>query len=290
VRSVVPNSAADREVSKLKKGDVITSINGEKITKIVNIYNYLAATNNEKTIVGIRSSGQGKEVIIRPKSSARTDNYNAWVKERKRLTQSYSKGRLGYIHIQGMNWTSFERFERELTAAGLGKEGVVIDVRYNGGGWTTDYLMAVLSVKQHAYTIPRGASKDLSKGHQKFKNHYPFSERLPLAAWTKPSIALCNQNSYSNAEIFSHAYKELGIGKLVGTPTFGAVISTGGHTLIDGTFVRVPFRGWFVKSSEKNMDFTPAMPDIVIDNLPGDKAKGKDTQLKRAVDELLSEL
>ncbi len=287
---VVPNSAADREASKLKVGDVISSVNGEKVLKTENIYSYLTATNNEKIVLGVVSVGKEKEVIIRPKTNARADNYNAWVKERKRLTKLYSKGRLGYIHIQGMNWTSFERFERELTAAGSGKEGVVIDVRYNGGGWTTDYLMAVLSVKQHAYTVPRGAAKNLEKEHKSFKDYYPFSERLPLSAWTKPSIALCNQNSYSNAEIFSHAYKELGIGKLVGTPTFGAVISTGGHTLIDGSFIRVPFRGWFVKSSEKNMDFTPAVPDIIVKNAPDDKEKGKDNQLKTAVNELLGQL
>ena len=287
---VVPNSAAEREASKLKVGDVISSVNGEKVLKTENIYSYLTATNNEKIVLGVVSAGKEKEVIIRPKTNARADNYNAWVKERKRLTKLYSKGRLGYIHIQGMNWTSFERFERELTAAGSGKEGVVIDVRYNGGGWTTDYLMAVLSVKQHAYTVPRGAAKNLEKEHKSFKDYYPFSERLPLSAWTKPSIALCNQNSYSNAEIFSHAYKELGIGKLVGTPTFGAVISTGGHTLIDGSFIRVPFRGWFVKSSEKNMDFTPAVPDIIVKNAPDDKEKGKDNQLKTAVNELLGQL
>jgi len=290
VAYVVPNSAADREISKLLVGDIINTVNGEKVSTSENIYKHLVATTNEKIILGITSKGVDKEVIIRPKSSGRTDNYNAWVKERKRLTEKYSNGKLGYIHIQGMNWTSFEHFERELTAAGLGKEGIVIDVRYNGGGWTTDYLMAVLNVKQHAYTIPRGASNDLSKNHKAFKNYYPFSERLPLAAWTKPSIALCNQNSYSNAEIFSHAYKELGLGKLVGIPTFGAVISTGGQTLIDGSYVRVPYRGWYVKSSEKNMDFTPAMPDIVINNNPDDRSKGTDTQLKKAVDELLKDL
>ena len=290
VAYVVPNSAADREISKLLVGDIINTVNGEKVSTSENIYKHLVATTNEKIILGITSKGVDKEVIIRPKSSGRTDNYNAWVKERKRLTEKYSNGKLGYIHIQGMNWTSFEHFERELTAAGLGKEGIVIDVRYNGGGWTTDYLMAVLNVKQHAYTIPRGASNDLSKDHKAFKNYYPFSERLPLAAWTKPSIALCNQNSYSNAEIFSHAYKELGLGKLVGIPTFGAVISTGGQTLIDGSYVRVPYRGWYVKSSEKNMDFTPAMPDIVINNNPDDRSKGTDTQLKKAVDELLKDL
>lgn len=108
-----------------------------------------------------------------------------------------------------------------------------------------------------------------------------------MAAWTKPSISLCNETSYSNAEIFSHVYKELGIEKLVGVPTFGAVISTSGQNLIDGSYVRVPFRGWFMKSSEKNMDFNPAMPDVVVDNYPDEKAKGKGSQLKTAVDELL---
>ncbi|HKJ07127.1 MAG TPA: S41 family peptidase, partial [Flavobacteriaceae bacterium] len=287
---VMPNSAADREASKLMVGDVVTSINGEKVNTSENVYQYLIDTGNEKILVGIERNGKPMEVIIRPKTSKRIDGYKAWVKERKRLTEKYSNGKLGYIHIQGMNWQSFERFERELMAAGHGKEGVVIDVRYNGGGWTTDYLMAVLNVKQHAYTVPRGAAKNVHKEHTNFTKYYPYSERLPLAAWTKPSVALCNQNSYSNAEIFSHAYKELGLGKLVGVPTFGAVISTGGQSLIDGAFVRVPFRGWFVKSSQKNMDFTPAMPDIVVYNAPDAKAKGEDTQLKTAVESLLKDL
>ncbi|NBC58438.1 MAG: peptidase S41, partial [Bacteroidetes bacterium] len=169
------------------------------------------------------------------------------------------------------------------------KEGIVIDVRYNGGGWTTDYLMAVLNVDQHAYTIPRGAAKSL-ENHKNFKENYPFGERLPLASWTKPSIALCNQNSYSNAEIFSHAYKTLDLGTLVGTPTFGAVISTGGARLQDGSYIRLPFRAWYVKATEENMENGPAVPDIIINNPPAYKAKNIDPQLKRAVDELLNQL
>ena len=200
-----------------------------------------------------------REVVIRPTSSLRTSLYQNWVQKQKALVDTYSKGRLGYIHIQGMNWSSFERFERELTASGLGKEGIVIDVRFNGGGWTTDMLMTVLNVRQHAYTVPRGAAKDLDKEHLKFKNHYPYGERLPLSALTKPSIALCNENSYSNAEIFSHAYKHLGHGTLVGQPTFGAVISTGSHRLMDGSRVRMPFRGWYVKATEEKMDYPAYM-------------------------------
>ena len=189
-----------------------------------------------------------------------------------------------------MNWPSFERFERELTASGLGKDGLVIDVRFNGGGWTTDMLMTVLNVRQHAYTIPRGAAKNLEKEHLQYTQYYPYGERLPLSSWTKPSIALCNENSYSNAEIFSHAFKTLGLGTLVGKPTFGAVISTGGNGLLDGSFVRMPFRAWYVKATRKNMEHGPAVPDIEVDNAPDSKAKGEDPQLKRAVQELLKQL
>ncbi|MGC6429449.1 MAG: S41 family peptidase [Jejuia sp.] len=290
VTSVVATMPADRSASQINVGDVITGVNGNGLDKTTNVYEFLEGTANEKIYLEVEREGASKEIVIRPTSSNRAANYNAWVKERKRLTDKYSNGRLGYIHIQGMNWTSFERFERELTAAGLGKEGIVIDVRFNGGGWTTDYLIAVLNVKQHAYTVPRGAAKNLESEHTKFINHYPFSERLPLASWTKPSIALCNQNSYSNAEIFSHAYKALDIGTLVGVPTFGAVISTGGTGLIDGSYVRMPFRGWYVKATKSNMELGPAVPDIVVYNNPDDKAKNKDTQLKKAVDELLSQL
>ncbi|MDO5972027.1 S41 family peptidase [Flavivirga aquimarina] len=290
VASVVNNMPSDRSTSKVFPGDVITAVNGTKLTKNLNIYSLLEGTSDEKIYLEVNRGGTTKEIIIRPKSSNRVENYNAWVKERKELTNKYSNGKLGYIHIQGMNWSSFERFERELTAAGLGKEGIVIDVRFNGGGWTTDYLMAVLNVKQHAYTVPRGAAKDLEKEHKTFKNHYPFSERLPLAAWTKPSIALCNQSSYSNAEIFSHAYKSLNIGTLVGVPTFGAVISTGSASLIDGSSVRMPFRGWYVKDSESNMELGPTVPDVLVFNNPDDKSKKVDTQLKKAVDVLLTQI
>ena len=107
---------------------------------------------------------------------------------------------------------------------------------------------------------------------------------------TKPSIALCNEASYSNAEIFSHAFKTLGHGKLVGQPTFGAVISTGGRGLMDGSFVRVPFRAWYVKATEENMEWGPAVPDYIIENAPEAKASNTDQQLKKAVEVLLQEI
>ena len=287
---VVPDSPADREQSKLIVGDIITSVNGVELTNETNFYSLLANTAKEKVLINIERDGNEKEIIIRPTSSLKTQLYNEWVTSNRKLVDKWSNGKLGYLHIEAMGWDSFERFEREFTAVATGKDAIVIDVRFNGGGWTTDYLMTVLNYKQHAYTIPRGAAKNLDKEKSKFRNYYPIGERLPYAAWTKPSIAICNQNSYSNAEIFSHAYKNLGIGTLVGIPTFGAVISTGSKTLIDGSTIRMPFRGWFVKADDSNMDFVPATPDIIVHNAPNAKVTGNDAQLKKAVEELLKEI
>lgn len=285
---VIPNTPADRETSKLYKGEIIKAVNGINIKNNDNFYLLLTNTVDEQLILTVADKNNNeREVVIRPVNSIRSQLYDEWVKERKLLTEKYSNGKLGYIHIQGMNLPSFENFERELTAAGHNKDGLVIDVRFNGGGWTTDYLMAVLNYKQHSYTIPRGATNNLERDHKKFRDYYPLGERLIFSAWTKPSIAICNEDSYSNAEIFSHAYKTLGIGTLVGQPTNGSVISTGSVGLLDGSSVRMPFRGWYTKATDENQELGPAVPDILIENSPQSKSIGEDEQLKKAVEELL---
>lgn len=286
---IVPGSPLTKASLPLQVGDVIVSVDREPVTADVNIYSLLADKADTEALLGIERDGELRETVVWPAASLTMENYDAWVESRRELVEEFSNGRLGYLHIRAMGWTSFERFQTELVAAGYGKEGIVIDVRYNGGGWTTDYLMAVLDVEQHAYTIPRGAASDLEKEHGNFVNNYP-STRLPLPSSTKPSVALCNENSYSNAEIFSHAYKSLNLGKLVGQPTFGAVISTGSYNLVDGSYVRMPLRGWFVKETGLNMEHHPAVPDILVDNPPAYKALNVDPQLERAVEELLNQI
>ncbi|WP_420582962.1 S41 family peptidase [Reichenbachiella sp.] len=286
----LPQMPADREISSIDIGETITAVNGTSIDSNTNYFELMNDTAGERVLLTVQNtSGQYREVEIRPVSSNSNARYKAWVQEKKKLVEEYSNGQLGYIHIQAMGWASFERFERELAAAGYGKKGIVIDVRFNGGGWTTDHLMAILNVKQHAYTIPRGATESLNNNTE-FTEYYPYSERLPLPAWTKPSIALCNESSYSNAEIFSHAYKQLGIGTLVGKPTFGAVISTSGRGLIDGSWIRLPFRAWYVKETGENMELGPAVPDIVLDNAPDERSRNEDSQLKKATEQLLKEI
>jgi len=178
---------------------------------------------------------------------------------------------------------SLAKFEAQLFSVANGKDGLVIDVRNNGGGWTTDYLLAILRVKRHATTFPRDGGPGYPQG------------RLPLYSWSKPIIVLCNEHSFSNAEIFSHAIKTLQRGKVVGVPTPGGVISTGWERLIDGSSFRLPMRGWYTgtiteRDERINMEGNGAIPDIIVPMIPGQAVNGEDTQLKVAVEELLGDL
>jgi len=215
--------------------------------------------------------GHGAYTVIR---------YRQEVLDRRAEVDRLSQGRLGYLHIRAMGASSVREFERDLYAAAIGKEGLVIDVRDNGGGWTTDILLASLTAPAHAYTVPRGADPD-----EVAFDSYPRDRRL-IYSYARPIVVLINENSFSNAEIFSHAIKTIGRGRLVGTQTFGGVISTGSFTLIDGTAVRRPFRGWYLPDGT-DMENNGAVPDLAVEQTPADEAAGRDPQLEAAVKDLL---
>lgn len=288
INYILPNSAATKTNVALKVNNIITSVNGVKVSKHTNFYSLLKNTNENEVLITLSDK---RDVVLRTESTRTISSlrYEEWINSRKKLVDEYSNGKLGYIHIQGMNLPSFERFERELKASGYGKKGIVIDVRNNGGGWTTDRLMAVLTVQQHSYTVPRGATDNLQRDNKNYIGNYPFNERAILSVNTKPLVALSNESSYSNAEIFAHAFKSFKLGKLVGQPTFGAVISTGSQRLQDGS-IRMPYRAWYVKETGLNMEHGPAVPDVLVQNKPGWKARGEDDQLKKAVEVLLEDL
>lgn len=285
VREVLPDTPAARTDVGLQVGDRILAVNGTAIETGVNVFALLADTVKQRVVLEVEGKAGRRDVVVSPvaQSAVRDARYRQWVRERRAIVDRLSGGKLGYIHIQGMDEPSLEQFERDLHAAASGRQGLVIDVRDNGGGWTTDYLMAILSVRRHAWTVPRGADPKVKA--------YPDAERLPLPTWTRPAVALCNQDSYSNAEIFSWAFQTLRRGKVVGAPTFGAVISTGGAQLVDGSVVRLPGRGWFVAGRGINQENNGCVPDVVVAQPPEeDLSADTDTQLAKAVETLLAEL
>ncbi|MCK5220297.1 MAG: peptidase S41, partial [Candidatus Aminicenantes bacterium] len=272
-------SPAFHKNSRLSADDIITSVNGEKAGLASNFYMFMEDKAGEPVMLQILRGEEKLDVEITPVSSNRNFIYDSWIERNQKKVDELSGGKLAYLHIQSMGWTNLEKFERELHSVAYGKEGLVIDVRYNGGGWITDYLLQILTTKQHAVTIPRDGGKG-----------YPHGRRS-IFAYTKPIVVLINQMSYSNAEIFPWSIRTLKRGTLVGKQTFGAVISTGGTALIDGTWLRLPFRGWYVNDGTMtNMELNGCPPDVPVENLPGEEIKGVDRQLNKGVEVLLEKV
>jgi tricorn protease len=281
VRDVVPESPADDERSKIAAGETILSIDGIVVDPAMDLTRVLNGRQDRDIRLQVKSaSGEEREVVLRPTSytAIRARLYDKWVRDSRALVEKLSGGKLGYVHIQAMNQSSFYRFEEDLYAAGAGKDGLVIDVRNNGGGSTTDHLLTCLTQPVHAVTVSRGGAPG-----------YPQDRKI-YASWSKPIIVLCNQNSFSNAEIFSHAIKTLGRGKLVGVPTAGGVISTGATTIMDVGTLRLPTRGWYVLSTGEDMELNGAVPHYTVWPEPGQFAAGKDAQVEKAVEVLLADV
>lgn len=277
VRDVIADGPADRPQSRIKAGEVILEVEGVKIDPGTDVTRVLNLPPGGRVTLKVSAAdGEVRDVTIDPISyrAARALLYEEWIRHNRRLVEEASGGKLGYLHVRAMSTGSFYRFERELYAAGYGKDGLIIDVRENGGGSTTDRLLTSLTQPVHAITVPRGGGRG-----------YP-QDRKVYASWHKPVAVLCNQNSFSNAEIFSHAIKTLGRGKVVGVPTAGGVISTGGMRVMDVGTLRTPVRGWYVLGTGEDMELNGAVPDYVVWPQPGEWPSGVDRQLTKAAEVL----
>lgn len=303
IRDVLPDGPADKAKSKLRVGDIIQQIDGQRVDPNMDLTLVLnGPLDRDISLVVLRAKNEAGrlnkdeqaeqlgnraelgndelKITLRPTSYARVRPllYQHWLEQNRQMVERLSNGKLGYLHIQAMDESSFLEFEQQLYNVGYGKEGLVIDVRDNGGGSTTDHLLTSLTQPRHAMTVPRGGGIG-----------YPH-DRMIYATWSKPIIVLCNQNSYSNAEIFSHAIKYLGRGKVVGVQTAGGVVSTGAARINDVGVLRAPFRGWFSLETGEDMELRGAIPDYILWPTPGELPAGIDRQLEKAVEVLTEEV
>jgi tricorn protease len=281
VKDVIPDGPAARTASLIKAGETIIAIDGTTVDPSMDLTKILNGRLDRDIKLTVRGTGdKDREVIIRPIAYSSVPNllYEKWINDNRKLVDTASKGTLGYLHIRAMSMPSFYRFEEELYSAGAGKQGLIIDVRENGGGSTADHLLTALTQPNHAITVGRGGGPG-----------YPQDRKI-YATWNKPIVVLCNQNSFSNAEIFSHAIKTLKRGKLVGVTTAGGVVSTGATSIMDVGTLRLPSRGWYLPDNGEDMELHGAVPDFVIWPEPSDQAKGIDRQLEKAIEVLGAEV
>lgn len=262
-------------------GIKLVGINGRSLGPGNTLAQALTGTIGRKTTLHLNDKFQfdgSREFAVKPVSRGQEGRlyYDRWVEWQRAMVARLSGGRLGYVHIRNMDVPSLQEFIHQLGDDLLGKEGVVIDVRFNGGGHTAVDVLEILIKKPWLIRQARGL-------HKVSENAY---RSITLE---KPSILMINQDSFSNAEILAEGFRRLKIGSIVGVDTAGGVIGTGGFTLIDGSSLRLPGTGAWAIDGE-NLEQNGRKPDIFVDNNINDLDQGIDKQTELTVKTLLDQL
>ena len=269
---------ADHDYVKLHVGDLILALNGKELKTSENYwedFNVLTGRKFEFTVNSKPQTEGSWTVSLEPLSAREQDNlqYERWVDSHRAMVDKASGGQIGYLHIRDMESQSLRRFEQELIE-NLDKKALIIDVRFNGGGGIDQQLLQILN--QHKkYQVSRARdSSDVAR---------------PSDGFFGPIVVLQNERSASDAEMFPDGFRALGLGKVIGVPTYGAVIGTGSYDLIDGSEIRTPEIGIYTASGQ-NMENYGVPPDIYVDDTPADFLAGRDPQLDKAVEVLKDEV
>ncbi len=261
---------------EIKAGDVISAINGVEIKAGMDWYDLLRMKSGKKILVTVKKDGKKDvDIYIEPSGSDSRQMYNRWVRQREEMVKKLSGGRIGYVHVEGMDSESFRRVYSDLLGKYRTCEAVIVDTRHNGGGWLHDDLATLLSGQEYIRFEPRG--------------QYIGSD--PYNKWTKPSCVLIGEDNYSDACGFPYAYKTLGIGKLIGAPVPGTMTAVWWENQIDPTIVfGIPQVGVTAVKEGRYIENMQIEPDILVYNDPASVLRGEDKQLERAVAEMLKEI
>lgn len=284
VKEVVRGDAWDRAQDsplgamgvEVKPGDKILAIDGIPLSEKTTPSETLVqkAGVDVAMVIAPASGDKPRKVSVRPLGSEHNLRYRAWVEANRRRVHAETNGRVGYVHIPDMGARGFSEFMRYYTAESWG-DGLVVDVRYNGGGHVSQLLLSFLLRRRTCYTV----------------SHHFQSMPEPMYAVDGPIVAITNEFAGSDGDIFSHSFKYLKIGPLLGKRTWGGVIGIDSrNSLVDGTIVTQPeYSTWF-KDVGYGLENYGTDPDIEIDIAPQDWAAGKDPQLDLAISEALKRL
>jgi tricorn protease len=279
ITEILKGGPADRHGLNIKAGDVVLAIDGTEIGDSTNLSKLLNGKVGEGVVLevtGNPADAKAKKRRVEVQATSRPAvaglMYDRWVARNAARVSELSKGKFGYIHVPSMDLHGVARFRRALYSDNFDKEAIVLDVRFNGGGYTHEDLLQYLGGKEHTVFRQRTGGHGLVLNYRDRK-------------WHKPVVLLINNRSASDAEIFPHAFRTLGLGKLVGQATGGKVIGTNNIRLIDGSVFRLPRIGVFTVEGV-NMEKEGVAPDVLVENHPDHLARGIDAQLVKAVEVL----
>jgi C-terminal processing protease CtpA/Prc len=244
-------------------------------TNLDSLLSYTAGRRVALTLAG--ADGARREAAVRPATTAAEKGllYRAWVESRRAYVAQASSGRLGYVHMPDMSAGSLAQLYADLDAENLGKEGVVVDLRNNNGGFVNAYALDVFARRPYLTMRIRGDEPA------------PARAQLGQRALERPTVLVVNQHSLSDAEDFTEGYRALGLGRIVGEPTAGWIIYTWNMPMLDGSVLRLP-RQRVTGADGTDMELHPRRVDVAVKRPVGEWYSGRDSQLDAAVRELLA--
>ena len=263
-------------------GEYLVAIDGVTLNRQVNLPEQLQRKKGKRVILKLNDTPQlegAREITVQPIDSGQHRNlrYKEWVRWNEAYVHEKSSRRLGYVHIREMSYEAYLRFIADLDTETHDREGVVIDVRFNPGGHIAPFILDVLHRRAYTQSNYRGliSTTDTNLAGNRILE--------------QPVILITNEHSGSNAEMFSEGFQKLGLGKVVGMPTAGAVIWTWGWGLLDGTVFRLP-RLRVTTLEGENTEGTARPVDVQVDRPLGEAAQGIDSQLDVAAEQLLAQI
>lgn len=277
VKEVPARAPGSYAKTRLNVGDVVTKINDKDVRADENLYRDVLneQTGRELTFTVRGADGQTRTVKYRAPSSGEFGGImtNNRLEARRKYVEQKSGGKLTYVHIAGMGEAELQRFNQQVWQYGQDKRGLIIDVRNNGGGNTSDRIIDILERAPNAIYVPRDADPQLGPGQ----------------ALNVPMVVMMGESSFSNAEMFPTSMKARKLATLVGMPTPGYVIYTGGFQLVDGTVARMPGTGVY-RLDGSPLEDMGTQPDYKVDITPEQYFSGVDPQLDKAIDVLMSKV
>ena len=265
---------ADHDYVKIQPGNFILAVNGKELKTSDNYWKFFNLVPGRKFDFTVNSKPQTDgawNVTLEPLTSLAHGNleYERWVDTRRAMVDKLTNGEIGYLHIRAMDAPSLARFQRDLIENRT-RKALIIDERFNGGGGIDQELLQILNQR---------------KAYQTYRGRDSVELPRPLQAYFGPMVVLQNERSASDAEMFPDGFRTLGLGKVIGVPTYGAVIGTGSYRLLDGSSIRTPGTGVFTARGE-NLENYGVQPDVYVDNTPEDFLSGHDRQIEKAIEVL----
>ncbi len=261
----------------VKQGDCLISINGKEVTIKDNPYAFLENMAGQMVEISVSATGKAsdaKTYTIKPIDSEQELMHFNWVNERRAMVDKLSGGRIGYIYVPNTSTDGNRELFRGMYTY-HNKEALIIDDRYNGGGFIPDRMIDLLDRTTLNYWHRNGL----------------WPNKAPAIAHDGPKVMLINGYSSSGGDAFPYYFKKLGLGKLIGTRTWGGLIGISGNArLVDGGYISVPRFGIFDENEQWIIEGIGVYPDIEVVDRPEQLAKGIDPGIEKAVEVLLREL